>query len=60
MTRGRNERLEAEMKCVNKHADADRIIEWVKDPKRKPANTAFTEGPERQIAYLIEGTRDHE
>lgn len=35
-------------------ANAERVIAWMKDPKRKPANLAFTEGPERQIAYQFE------
>jgi hypothetical protein len=37
------------------HANADRVIAWINEPKRKPAMLAFTEGPERQIAYAIEG-----
>lgn len=46
--------LEVKIKCVNEHANASRIIEWMNDPKRKPALHAFTEGPERQIAYIFE------
>lgn len=42
------------VECVNHHADIRRIVAWLEDPHRKPANTAFTEGPERQIAYLFE------
>ncbi len=45
---------EAKIKCVNKHADAERLIEWMQDTKRKPATLAFTEGPERQVAYEFE------
>lgn len=33
---------------------ADRIKLWTYSRPRKPANQAFTEGPLRQIAYLIE------
>lgn len=35
-------------------ADAQRLIAWLDDPKRKPAMLAFTEGNERQIAYRFE------
>lgn len=34
--------------------DSKRVLAWLKDPKRKPAHLAFTEGDERQAAYLIE------
>lgn len=27
---------------------------WIRNPKRTPANTAFTEGPDRQVAYAFE------
>lgn len=37
-------------------ADPARVIKWAYDPARKPANTAFTDGPERQAAYWIEWT----
>ena len=37
-------------------ADAARVVAWARDPNRKPANTAFTAGPERQAAYWIEWT----
>lgn len=40
--------------CVNHHADMDRLIGWLTDPNRPPANVAFTEGPERQIAYQFD------
>lgn len=43
------------LKIANEYADYKRIIRWMKDPKRKPANLAFTEGAERQIAYAFEG-----
>lgn len=45
---------ELKIACANRHADADRVVAWINDPKRKPSYTAFTEGPERQIAYAIE------
>lgn len=48
----RIKRLEEER--VNKYANAERLIEWMDDPKRKPAQLAFTEGMERQIAYRFE------
>ena len=34
--------------------DSKRVLAWLKDPRRKPAHLAFTEGDERQAAYLIE------
>lgn len=34
--------------------DVQRVQNWRMDHDRKPANTAFTSGPERQAAYLIE------
>lgn len=40
---------------MSEQADASRLIEWINDPNRKHANIAFTEGPERQVAYAIEG-----
>lgn len=50
----RRELVELKLRCVNNHASADRIIAWLQDDNRKPAMTAFTEGPERQIAYEVE------
>lgn len=44
--------------CANHHANVNRIIEWINDPKRKPAVHAFTEGPERQIAYAVERLKE--
>ncbi len=35
-------------------ADAARVLEWMRTPNRKPAQMAFTHGPERQAAYWIE------
>jgi len=46
--------LDLELKLANKYANAERVIEWINDPTRKPAILAFTEGPERQIAYAVE------
>lgn len=43
----------------NIHCDAQRVIAWIDDPDRKPANAAFTEGLERQIAYRFEFFLDH-
>lgn len=39
---------------VNEYARTSRIIDWLKQEKKKPANIEFTEGPERQVAYHIE------
>lgn len=39
---------------ANRLADVERIVAWASDPQRKRAVNAFTEGPERQIAYLLE------
>ncbi len=41
-------------KGTDEIADAARVIAWARDPERKPANSAFTDGPERQAAYWIE------
>ncbi len=30
------------------------LIEWIRDPNRKEAIHAFTEGPVRQVAYAVE------
>ena len=38
--------------------DSQRVLSWMQDPLRKPANVAFTEGDERQAAYLIELAED--
>lgn len=50
----KEESRKLESERVNEFARASRIIEWVNDEKRKPAIHAFTEGPERQIAYAVE------
>jgi len=31
------------------------ILQWLADPKRKPAHLAFTAGSTRQVAYSLEG-----
>lgn len=43
----------AEQSLANEYANAARLIAWM--ASGRPANTAFTEGPERQVAYAIEG-----
>lgn len=48
------ERESALLAKFNRMADAERVCAWIRDKKRKPANIAFTEGPERQIAYAVE------
>lgn len=40
--------------CANEHASAPRLLAWIRDAARSPANTAFTEGPDRQVAYAVE------
>jgi len=47
-------RDEKSIECANRHANVERIIKWVQSRDRKPANIEFTEGPERQMAYVIE------
>lgn len=32
----------------------DRLLEWLTDPKREPAQTKFTAGPMRDLAKEIE------
>lgn len=34
--------------------DTERLLSWLNDPNRKPANVAFTAGEERQVAYWME------
>jgi hypothetical protein len=46
-------RLETRMQKAHL-ANPGRVIAWAMDPNRKPAVTAFTEGPERLMATLIE------
>ncbi len=35
-------------------ADAGRVLAWAREKPRRPAQSAFTAGPERQAAYWIE------
>ena len=53
------EDLEAELHTLrvertNHLADVRRVLGWLDAPNRKLAVTAFTEGPERQLAYRFE------
>ena len=53
------EQLEAELCALrvertNNLADISRVQAWLDDPKRKRAVNAFTESPERQMAYRFE------
>lgn len=34
--------------------DTERLIAWMTDPNRKSPELAFTEGPERQVAYFMQ------
>lgn len=34
--------------------DTERLLSWLNDPNRKPANLSFTAGEERQVAYWME------
>lgn len=47
-------KFECEVECVKKYVNAERLIEWMDNPERKPAIHAFTKGSERQIAYRFE------
>lgn len=49
-----NEGKYAELrKCMaNEYANVERVTDWLRMPR--PATLAFTEGPERQLAYSIE------
>jgi hypothetical protein len=38
--------------------DVARVLEWMRTPNRKPAQLAFTAGPDRQAAYWIEIGQD--
>lgn len=53
------EAIEAELhklkvEKANHLADTRRIVAWLEDPRRKRAIHAFTDGPERQMAYRFE------
>ena len=36
------------------HWDTSELVRWMRDPNRKEAIFAFTEGPARQVAYAFE------
>lgn len=44
----------AELAALADVADAGRVLAWAQETPRRPANAAFTAGPERQAAYWIE------
>ncbi len=52
------ELFDKDVERVNKYANAGRLVEWILDEKRKPANTSFTAGCERTIAILFERAID--
>lgn len=54
VARLRKELFDERMERANHWVHAGRMILWITDKKRKPAVTAFTEGPERRVAYAIE------
>lgn len=54
ISRLRKELFDERMERANHWVHAGRMILWITDKNRKPAVTAFTEGPERQLAYAIE------
>jgi hypothetical protein len=37
-----------------KQPDTERLIAWMTDPNRKSPELAFTDGPERQVAYFMQ------
>jgi hypothetical protein len=47
--------LEAEnLRLRAERVNTERVIAWIRDPHRGRANTSFTEGPDRQIAYAVD------
>ena len=47
--------VEQKVLCASAHAAADRVCGWIHEgDARKPAQAQFTDGPERQVAYMIE------
>lgn len=46
--------LEERQQKFKYYANVPRVQEWIQDLERKPANLAFTDGAERQLAYTIE------
>lgn len=49
-----DEEVEGGVVAAPEIADAARVIEWARSNPRRPANSAFTAGAERQAAYWIE------
>lgn len=43
-----------QVRCVNKHVNAARLVAWLRDTKRKPASTAFAHGLEKRVAIVVE------
>lgn len=39
---------------VGRESLKQRMIDWLRDPNRKPPELAFTAGPERDLAHEIE------
>lgn len=50
-----DELVDERARRASNYADAGRVVEWIRTgATRKSAVSAFTEGPERQIAYAVE------
>lgn len=50
-----DELVDERARRASNYADAGRVVEWIRTGvTRKSAVSAFTEGPERQIAYAVE------
>jgi hypothetical protein len=50
-----DELVDERARRASNFADAGRLVEWIRiGVARKPAVSAFTDGPERQIAYAVE------
>lgn len=49
----RKDMIEALAKSMNREM-VPYLIEWIRNPRRKEAILAFTEGPVRQVAYAVE------
>lgn len=47
--------LNLRIEHANHFADVRRVLNWLNNPNRKRAVNAFTDGPERQLAYQFEG-----
>ena len=48
-----NDRRGSDDKYSDQIADPIRVVDWALSPNRKPPETVFTSGPERQAAYWI-------